>query len=56
MHERAALTKAERDCCHMSQWDRFAPLAEWRAEFHALPRSELCRDCPAAQEVHNDQE
>lgn len=41
------MTKAEKRCCHMGQcFDRLDELEAWRKEFHAIPRSEHCRDCP----------
>ena len=42
------LTPDEHRCCHMVQWTvSIGSLEQWRKEFSEMPRSELCRDCPA---------
>ena len=47
------LTKAERHCCHMNQWEQqpFGALEAWRKEFREIERSEHCRDCPMFEAV-----
>ena len=56
---RSRLTPAERECCHMSDWERWGTrrdatqLAGWRKEFAEIAHEEAgahCRGCPAVRE------